>query len=90
MRAMGYTNIILTLYRLGEYSDKVNTKKIAPFAAARGLVAVTADVTIASETFIAAFTEAGVPLAVHTVNGEAEQAALFSAGISAVYTDNVQ
>ena len=89
VRAMGYTNIILTLYRLGEYSDKVNTKKIVPFAAARGLVAVTADVTIASEKFIAAFNEAGVPLAVHTVNGEAEQAALFSAGISTIYTDRV-
>ena len=60
------------------------------FAAARGLVAVTADVTIASERFIAAFNEAGVPLAVHTVNGEAEQAALFSAGISTIYTDRVK
>lgn len=90
VRAMGYTNIILTLYRLGEYNDKVNTEKIVPFAAARGLVAVTADVTIASEEFIAAFTEAGVPLAVHTVNGEAEQAALFSAGISTIYTDRVK
>ena len=57
---------------------------------ARSLVAVTADVTIASEEFIAAFTEAGVPLAVHTVNGEAEQAALFSAGISTIYTDRVK
>ena len=90
VRAMGYENIILTLYRLGEYSDKVNTKKIVPFAAARGLVAVTADVTIASEKFIAAFNEAGVPLAVHTVNGEAEQAALFSAGVSTIYTDIVK
>lgn len=90
VRAMGYENIILTLYRLGEYSDKVNTKKIVPFAAARGLVAVTADVTIASEKFIAAFNEAGVPLAVHTVNGEAEQAALFSAGVSTIYTDVVK
>lgn len=90
VRAMGYTNIILTLYRLGEYNDKVNTEKIVPFAAARGLVAVTADVTIASEEFIAAFNEAGVPLAVHTVNGEAEQAALFSAGIGTIYTDRVK
>lgn len=68
----------------------MNTEKIVPFAAARGLVAVTADVTIASEEFIAAFTEASVPLAVHTVNGEAEQAALFSAGISTIYTDRVK
>ena len=90
VRAMGYTNIILTLYRLGEYSDKVNTKKIVPFAAARGLVAVTADVTLASEKFVAAFNGAGVPLAVHTVNDTAAQAALFSSGVSAVYTDNVQ
>lgn len=90
VRAMGYENIILTLYRLGEYSDKVNTKKIVPFAAARGLVAVTADVTLASEKFVAAFNDAGVPLAVHTVNDAAAQAALFSSGVSAVYTDNVQ
>ena len=89
VRAMGYANIILTLYRLGEYSDKVNTKKIVPFAAARGLVAVTADVTLASEAFVAAFRAAGVPLAVHTVNDGAAQAALFSAGVSAVYTDNI-
>lgn len=89
VRAMGYTNIILTLYRLGEYKDKINTARIVPFAASRGLVAVTADVTIANADFIAAFNAAGVPLAVHTVNDPEKQEALFAAGVTAVYTDNI-
>lgn len=87
VRALGYTNIILTLYRLGEYKDKINTARIVPFAARRGLVAVTADFTIASKDFIAAFNLAGVPLAVHTVNDRERQEALLAAGVTSVYTD---
>ena len=89
VRAMGYTNIILTLYRLGTYNDKVNTKRIVPFAKSRGLVAVAADQSLASTKYISAFTKAGVPLAVHTVNDPARQEALLSAGVTAVYTDSI-
>lgn len=90
VRAMGYSNIILTLYRLGEYSDKINTDKILPFAVARGLCAVTADVILAGDSFVSAFQSAGMPLAVHTVNESERQAALFAAGVSTIYTDRIE
>lgn len=87
VRAMGYSNIILTLYRLPTYEDKVNTKQNVRFALRCGLLAVTADVTLADPAFVEAFAEAGVPLFVHTVNDAATQEALRQMGVSGFYTD---
>jgi|GEM_PF-1285243 len=87
VRAMGYTNIILTLYRLPSYDDKANAKQNAEFAKVHKLLAVTADVTLAEQSFVDAFTAAGVPLFVHTVNNAEEQARLRSMGVTGVYTD---
>lgn len=87
VRAMGYANIILTLYRLPTYEDKANGRQNAAFAKAHGLLAVTADVTLAKQSFVDAFTAAGVPLFVHTVNDAEEQAALRAMGVTGFYTD---
>lgn len=87
VRAMGYANIILTLYRLPTYEDKANAKQNASFAKAHGLLAVTADVTLVDPAFAAAFADAGVPLYVHTVNDAETQSALRTMGVSGVYTD---
>lgn len=87
VRAMGYANIILTLYRLPTYEDKADAKKNAEFAKAHGLLAVTADVTLVDPAFAAAFVRAGVPLFVHTVNDIATQESLRAMGVSGVYTD---
>ncbi len=87
VRAMGYSNIILTLYRLPTYEEKINSRYNARFAKQHGLLAVTADVTLADPSFVEAFKKAGVPLFVHTVNDAATQESLRQMGVSGVYTD---
>ncbi len=87
VRALGYSNIILTLYCLPTYAEKANGAANAAFAKQHGLLAVTADATLANEDFVRAFTEAGVPLFVHTVNDPAEQQRLYELGVTCVYTD---
>ena len=87
VRAMGYSNIVLTLYRLPTYNDKTNGKYNRTFAIKNGLLAVTSDATLANEAFVKEFTSVGVPLYVHTVNDEAEQQKCFDMGITGVYTD---
>ncbi len=86
VRALGYSNIILTLYCL-TYEEKVNGAANAAFAKEKGLLAVTADVSLASEEFVRAFVDAGVPLFVHTVNNKEEQQRLYAMGVTCVYTD---
>lgn len=87
VRAMGYANIILTLYRLPTYEDKADAKKNAEFAKTHGLLAVTADVTLVDPAFAAAFNAAGVPLFAHTVNDTATQDSLRAMGVNGIYTD---
>ncbi len=87
VRAMGYANIILTLYRLPTYEDKADAKKNAAFAKTHGLLAVTADVTLVDPAFASEFVRAGVPLFVHTVNDTATQDSLRAMGVSGIYTD---
>lgn len=87
VRALGYSNIVLTLYCLPTYNDKTNGKYNSSFALKNGLLAVTSDATLAKESFVKAFTSAGVPLYVHTVNDEAEQQRYFDMGVTGVYTD---
>ncbi len=86
VRALGYSNIILTLYCLS-YEQKANGAANAAFAKENGLLAVAADVSLASEEFVRAFRDAGVPLFVHTVNNKEEQNRLYAMGVSCVYTD---
>ncbi len=87
VRAMGYSNIVLTLYRLPTYNDKSNGKYNASFALKNGLLAVTGDSILAKPEFVSEFVALGVPLYVHTVNDEAAQQSYFDMGISGVYTD---
>lgn len=90
VRAMGYSNIILTLYRLPTYNEKADAKYNAEFAKKNSLFAVTADFTLANEDFVGEFTAAGIPLYLHTVNDPAEKQRFFDMGVSGVYTDNYQ
>lgn len=87
VRALGYTDIIFTLYKMTDYTEKTDAASIAAFASRVGLLAVTADVVLADAPFIDAFTAAGVPLYVHTVNGAAAQENCYALGITGVYTD---
>ncbi|MBQ6893854.1 MAG: hypothetical protein IJN48_06570 [Clostridia bacterium] len=87
VRASGYSNIILTLYRLPTYEQKINAQYNATFASSREMLAVTADVVLAKDEFIKPFVANGMPLYFHTVNDDAKQQALISAGATGVYTD---
>lgn len=87
VRALGYSNIILTLYQLPTYLDKANAEYNSAFAAKHGLLAVTADKTLGKNDFVEQFTSRGVPLYFHTVNDEAEQTAFYNMGVTGVYTD---
>ena len=87
VRALGYSNIILTLYQLPTYLYKANAAYNSEFAAKHGLLAVTADATLAKDGFVEHFTSRGVPLYLHTVNDEAEQTAFYNMGVTGVYTD---
>ena len=84
--ALGYTNIILTLYKLPTYNHKADAEYNAEFAKKHGLFAITADKTLANGQFVSTFKDSGVPLYVHTVNGE-EQNAFFEMGVTGIYTD---
>ena len=87
VRALGYSNIILTLYCLPTYAEKADGAANAAFAKQHGLLAVTADATLANADFVRAFTDAGVPLFVHTVNDVSEQQRLYDLGVTCIYTD---
>lgn len=87
VRALGYSNIILTLYCLPTYAEKADGAANAAFAKQHGLLAVTADATLANADFVRAFTDAGVPLFVHTVNDLSEQQRLYDLGVTCIYTD---
>lgn len=87
VRAMGYSNIVLTLYRLPTYNDKSNGKYNSAFAQKNGLLAVAGDLILAKPEFVSEFVALGVPLYVHTVNDEAEQRRYLDMGITGVYTD---
>ncbi|MBQ7922638.1 MAG: hypothetical protein IJ325_08695 [Clostridia bacterium] len=84
---LGFENIIFTLYRL-DWTAKTDVENLRKFAEEHLLFAY----TFASQLCdLDGYTEdmltCGVPLYVHTVNGEAEQEKYFAMGISAIYTD---
>lgn len=90
VRAMGYSNIILTLYSLPRYEDKVNrTSYNLSYAKKNSLLGITANVELVDEhkNFVQKYTKAGVPLFVHTVNDAAKKEKLFSKGVTCIYTD---
>lgn len=85
--SLGYSNMILTLYRLPSYNEKADGAYNAAFAKRHELLAVTADFTLAKPEFVKEFNARGVPLYVHTVNDETEQNSYISMGVTGVYTD---
>ena len=87
VRAMGYSNIILTLYCLPSYEEKANAKFNAEFAKKHQLLAVTAEQTLVNGKFVSEFVKAGIPLYVHTINDDSEYQRFLSIGVSGIYTD---
>jgi len=88
-RQAGFEYIIYTLYALDWFS-KTDTDALCAFAAEHKLLAYTFSYELCRvEGYLEGMLQAGVPLYVHTINGEEEAALYFSMGFSAVYTDEV-
>ena len=87
IRALGFSNILLTIYNLDPYTDKFQPEKLAAFAASNGLAGLTFPVSLAEEAYIASVRKYGIPVLTHTVNGTETQAAFFAMGIDGIYTD---
>ncbi|MGE4214290.1 MAG: glycerophosphodiester phosphodiesterase family protein [Anaerotignaceae bacterium] len=89
VRAMGYENIIYTLYML-DYSQKTNTSRIVSFAKKHDLVAITFSSELATSSYVSALKQSGTRLFTHTVNDKAETEHLKAMGIYGVYSDVLQ
>ena len=89
VRAIGFDNIILTLYML-PWEEKTDAGYLTRFAEDHPLVGFTFAAVLCDENgFLDAMKKSGVPLFVHTVNGEDEQKKYFDMGIDGIYTDDV-
>ena len=90
VQSCGFTNIIYTLYNLDQ-AAKMDYERLTAFAASHPLVGYTYPLSyFRMEGYNEGIAGAGVPLFVHTVNGAEAQEACYAAGITAVYTDDVE
>lgn len=90
VRALGYSNIIFTLYALPRYEDKVQaTAYNLAFAKKNNLLAITMDVEILTNhpLLVTKYNQAGIPLFIHTVNDKDKKQALYDSGVNGIYTD---
>ena len=89
VKSCGFQNIIYTLYNL-DSADKLNFEHLTSFAAAHPLVGYTYPLSyFETDGYNEGIASTGVPLFVHTVNGDEQREACYAAGITAVYTDDV-
>ena len=87
VREAGFDHIIYTLYML-DWNSKTDTEALCAYAAGHPLLGYTFSYELCSvEGYVDGMKKAGVPLYIHTVNGEAEQQAYFDMGIDGIYTD---
>lgn len=89
VREIGFDNVILTLYML-PWEEKTDTKRLTSFAKNHPLVAFTFPAQLTEiDGFVDEMKSSGIPLFVHTVNGDEEMKKYFDIGIDGVYTDDV-
>ena len=87
VRALGYSNIIFTLYRLPTYNEKADAAGIVKITERIELLAGTFDCTLATPSYVETLKTSGIPLCTHTVNGAEAQEQVFALGVDCVYTD---
>lgn len=86
-RALGFDNIIFTLYML-DNAYKSDGKMVIDLIGDRKLWGITFPVELASqEGYVGELLKGNIPLYVHTVNDPDEIRALLESGITGVYTD---
>lgn len=87
VRDAGFDHIIYTLYML-DWNSKTDTAALCEYAAGHPLLGYTFSYELcAVEGYVEGMLNAGVPLYIHTVNGDAEQQVYFDMGIDGIYTD---
>ena len=80
---LGFKNIILTYYRI--FPQNISVEAIKN----KTLLACTFPASEDYKAAMTAFIKAGIPVYVHTVNGEAEQQKWFDFGVSGIYCDTL-
>lgn len=89
VKGYGFNNIIYTLYDVDK-ADKMDFEHLTSFATSHPLVGYAYHTTyFEMEGYNENMANIGVPLFVHTVNGDEQREACYAAGITAVYTDDV-
>lgn len=87
--ALGFSHIIYTLYNLSS-AKKADTQHWMEYASEHALAGYTFPVEwMEREGYVQEMRKAGIPLFVHTVNGQAAIQDCYDRGIGAVYTDEV-
>lgn len=91
VRELGFEYVVFTLYRLG-WAEKTDWKKLGRFAKNHPLIGYTFSHELCEEAvgYLDGMLTIGVPLYVHTVNGEEAQQRYFDMGISGIYTDEIK
>ena len=90
VREMGFEYVIFTLYRL-DWAGKTDWRALGKFAEDHPLIGFTFSYELcAVEGYVDGMSESGVPLYIHTVNGDEEQRKYFDMGIDGIYTDEVK
>lgn len=89
VKALGYNNIVFTLYRL-TWNQKTDAAGLADFAQYHALVGYTfAGELCDLDGYVERMKKCGIPLFVHTVDGEEERQRYFDMGIDGIYTNEV-
>lgn len=90
VREMGFDYVIFTLYRL-DWAGKTDWRALGKFADSHPLIGFTFSYELCEvEGYVDGMLKSGVPLYIHTVNGDEEQRKYFGMGISGIYTDEVK
>ena len=90
VREMGFEYVIYTLYRL-DWAGKTDWRALGKFAQKHPLIGFTFSYELCDvEGYVDGMLKSGVPLYIHTVNGDEEQQKYFDMGIDGIYTDDVK
>ncbi|MGN1345674.1 MAG: glycerophosphodiester phosphodiesterase family protein [Eubacteriales bacterium] len=90
VRELGFEYVIYTLYRL-DWNPKTDWRALGRFAETHPLLGFTFSYELCSvDGYVEGMLRSGVPLYIHTVNGDEEQQPYFAMGITGIYTDDVK
>ena len=90
VREAGFDHIIYTLYML-DWNSKTDTKALREYAEGHPLLAYTFSYELCDiDGYVDEMLKTGIPLYVHTVNGDEQQLTYFEMGISGIYTDELK